>query len=126
MSSRHLQVLESRRLFAWGASAQLIDQDDAAAAFPNVTGQGVTVAVLDTGVDYNHPALGGGFGPGKKVKAGHDFVDNDGDPMDTFGHGTNTTGIIAADEFTINGETYRGVAPTPRSSRCASPTAPIP
>ena len=111
MSSRHAELLEPRRLFAWGASARLIDQDDAAVAFPNVTGQGVTVAVLDTGVDYNHPALGGGFGAGKKVKAGWDFVDNDGDPMDTFGHGTNTTGIIAANEFTISGETYRGVAP---------------
>ena len=96
---------------AWGAAPALIDQDTAAANFPTITGQGVTVAVMDTGVDYNHPALGGGFGAGHKVKAGFDFVDNDGDPMDTFGHGTNTTGIIAANEFTINGETYRGVAP---------------
>ena len=28
---------------------------------------GMTVAVIDTGVDYNNPALGGGFGPGAKV-----------------------------------------------------------
>ena len=108
---RLIEALESRRLMAWGAAPALIDQDDAAANFPTMTGTGVTVAVLDTGVDYNHPALGGGFGPGKKVKAGFDFADNDGDPMDTFGHGTNTAGIIAANEFTIDGNTYRGVAP---------------
>jgi hypothetical protein len=106
-----IEQLEPRTLMAWGASAQLMDQDVAAANFPTMTGQGVTVAVMDTGVDYSHPALGGGFGAGHKVKAGFDFVDNDGDPMDTFGHGTNTTGIIAANEFTVNGETYRGVAP---------------
>ena len=29
----------------------------------NVDGTGMTVAVIDTGVDYNNPALGGGFGP---------------------------------------------------------------
>ena len=33
-------------------------------------GAGVTVAVLDTGVDYRHPALGEGFGPGFKVIGG--------------------------------------------------------
>jgi hypothetical protein len=104
-----------------------MDQDDAAAKFPNITGQGVTVAVMDTGVDYNHPALGGGFGPGHKVKAGFDFADNDGDPMDTFGHGTNTTGIIAANEFTVDGNTYRGVAPGAEivALRIASGTEPV-
>src|SRR5437588_1224518 len=74
-------------------------------------GRGVTVAVIDTGIDYMHPALGGGFGPGYKVKGGFDFVDNDADPMDTFGHGTNVAGIIAADPFMVNGEQYSGIAP---------------
>ena len=67
-----LENLEPRRLMAWGAAPALIDQDTAAANFPNINGTGVTVAVMDTGVDYNHPALGGGFGAGKKVKAGFD------------------------------------------------------
>ena len=39
------------------------------------TATGMTVAVIDTGVDYNNPALGGGFGPGAKVIAGYDFAD---------------------------------------------------
>ena len=40
----------------------------------------MTVAVIDTGVDYNNPALGGGFGPGYKVIAGYDFADDTGQP----------------------------------------------
>ncbi|PFH91356.1 hypothetical protein COI44_01745 [Bacillus sp. AFS088145] len=61
-----------------------------------VTGKGVTVAVIDTGVDYDHPDLGGAFGPGHKVVGGYDFVNNDNDPMDDYGHGTHVAGIIAA------------------------------
>ncbi|HEY8452364.1 MAG TPA: protease inhibitor I9 family protein, partial [Natronosporangium sp.] len=51
------------------------------------TGAGVTVAVIDTGIDYTHPDLGGGFGPGHKVVAGYDVVNDDPDPMDDHGHG---------------------------------------
>ena len=40
----------------------------------NVNGSGMSVAVIDTGVDYNNAALGGGFGPGDKVIAGYDFA----------------------------------------------------
>lgn len=41
------------------------------------TGKGVKVAVLDTGVDYNHPDIKNAY------KGGYDFVDNDNDPMET-------------------------------------------
>ncbi|MBB4961792.1 S8 family serine peptidase [Micromonospora polyrhachis] len=58
-------------------------------------GGGVTVAVVDTGVDYRHPALGGGFGPGHKVAGGYDFVNDDADPMDDHSHGTHVAGIVA-------------------------------
>ncbi|NOU52241.1 S8 family serine peptidase [Pseudoalteromonas sp. JBTF-M23] len=60
------------------------------------TGLGVTVAVLDSGVDYTHPALGGCFGPACKVVGGYNFIDNNHDPMDENGHGTHVAGIIAA------------------------------
>ncbi|WP_329521476.1 S8 family serine peptidase [Spirillospora sp. NBC_01491] len=60
-------------------------------------GDGVTVAVVDTGVDYGHPDLGGGFGAGRKVVAGYDFVNGDGDPRDDNGHGTHVAGIVAGD-----------------------------
>jgi minor extracellular serine protease Vpr len=69
----------------------------------NITGKGVLVAVIDTGVDYTHPDLGGRFGV--KVVGGYDFADNDNDPMDKDGHGTMIAGIIAA-----NGS-IKGIAP---------------
>ncbi|MER5762991.1 S8 family serine peptidase [Streptomyces sp. NPDC002082] len=74
-----------------------------------VTGRGVTVAVIDTGVDYGHPDLGGGFGAGHKVVGGWDFVDNDADPMDDNGHGTHVAGIVAGKPAAAGGVT--GAAP---------------
>ncbi len=41
-----------------------------------LTGEGIKIGVLDTGVDYNHPDLKGVY------KGGYDFVDNDDDPME--------------------------------------------
>lgn len=70
-----------------------------------LTGKGVTVGVIDTGVDYTHPDLRRNYGGGR------DLVDNDTDPMETrtLGkatvHGTHVAGIIAA-----NGR-IKGVAP---------------
>ncbi|MBB5789962.1 S8 family serine peptidase [Jiangella mangrovi] len=58
-------------------------------------GTGTIVAVVDTGIDYTNPSLGGGFGEGHKVVAGHDFVNGDADPMDDNGHGTHVAGIVA-------------------------------
>ncbi|HEX2123307.1 MAG TPA: S8 family serine peptidase, partial [Thermoanaerobaculia bacterium] len=60
------------------------------------SGAGIVVAVIDTGIDYLHASLGGGFGAGFKVAGGHDFVNDDGDPMDDNGHGTHVAGTIAA------------------------------
>tara|TARA_B100000029_G_scaffold235347_2_gene232481 strand:+ start:4481 stop:6475 length:1995 start_codon:yes stop_codon:yes gene_type:complete len=60
----------------------------------NITGNGITIAIIDTGIDYNHPDLGGGFGEGKTVIGGYDFIDDDSDPMDELGHGTHIAGII--------------------------------
>ena len=59
-------------------------------------GSGIKIAVIDTGVDYNHPDLFG-FGSEGKVIGGYDFIDRDKDPLDTNGHGTEVAGIIAAD-----------------------------
>ena len=70
-----------------------------------VTGAGSEVAIIDTGIDYTHPDLGGCFGAGCKVVDGYDFVNDDADPWDDHGHGTHCAGIVAA-----NG-TVKGVAP---------------
>jgi subtilisin family serine protease len=77
-------------------------------AFTNTPyrGDGYSVAVIDTGIDYNNPNLGGGFGPGHRVIAGWNFVNNSTDPMDDNGHGTHVAGIIGSS----NGS-YSGVAP---------------
>ena len=67
--------------------------------FPNdlgYYGEGIKIAVIDTGVDHLHPDLFG-FGPGGKIVGGYNFVENDKMPVDTNGHGTEVTGIIAAD-----------------------------
>ncbi|MEM2923923.1 MAG: S8 family serine peptidase [Candidatus Nitrosocaldus sp.] len=69
-----------------------------------LTGEGIKVALIDTGVDYTHKDLYG-FGKDGKVIAGYDFLDKDDDPLDVDGHGTAVAGIIAAD-----GE-MKGIAP---------------
>jgi beta propeller repeat protein len=60
-----------------------------------LTGKDITIAIIDTGVDYTHTDLGGCFGNECKVIGGWDFVNEDGDPMDDQGHGTHVAGIVA-------------------------------
>lgn len=72
----------------------------------HLSGKGIKVGVIDTGIDYQHSDLQ------KNYKEGYDFVDKDQDPMETKGlgrrdtfHGTHVAGIIAADGR------MKGVAP---------------
>lgn len=88
-----------------------------------VDGTGLEVGVIDTGIDYTHPDLGGCFGPGCRVELGTDLVgddydaddpDNaepvpDDDPADCAGHGTHVAGIVGADRQAAEGVT--GAAP---------------
>jgi Subtilase family len=69
----------------------------------NVRGRGIVIAIIDTGIDYNHRALGRGFGLGKKVIGGWDFHNNDADPMDDYGHGTHVAGIAAGNSAPVIG-----------------------
>ncbi|XP_014555782.1 hypothetical protein COCVIDRAFT_38495 [Bipolaris victoriae FI3] len=83
-----------------------------------ITGKGVKIAIVDTGIDYTHPALGGCLGADCLVVGGYDFVGDayngsntpipGGDPKDCFGHGTHVAGIIAAQE---NKYGFIGAAP---------------
>ena len=85
-------------------------------------GSGIRVAVMDTGIDYHHPDLGGCFGAGCRVETGWDFVGDsfnadpdspsydpnpvpDPDPDDCQGHGTHVSGIVGANGTAV------GVAP---------------
>jgi subtilisin family serine protease len=87
-----------------------------------ITGKGFRVAIVDSGVDYTHPALGGCFGPGCLVEVGYDFTGDrfmpgsqpaepDEDPMDEcVGHGTHVAGTIAA-QLENNEYGFVGAAP---------------
>lgn len=58
---------------------------------------GVTVAVVDTGVNYNHADLSANvWTTAAYPNHGYDFVDDDDDPMDLNGHGTHVAGLIGA------------------------------
>jgi subtilisin family serine protease len=73
-------------------------------ACPANTGAGTTVAIIDTGVDLDHPDLAANV-----LLTGYDFVDYDVTPEDGNGHGTNVAGIAAA---ALNGIGVSGVAPS--------------
>ena len=63
----------------------------------------VKIAIVDTGIDYNHPDISANY-----ITGGHDWVNNDNDPMDDNNHGTHCAGIAAA--VMNNGVGIAGVA----------------
>ncbi|MFA5856266.1 MAG: S8 family serine peptidase [Candidatus Pacearchaeota archaeon] len=68
-------------------------------------GSGMKIAIIDTGINYTHPDLGGCIGINCKVIGGYDFVNYDTNPMDDHGHGTHCAGIAAGSGV------LKGVAP---------------
>ncbi|POW16235.1 hypothetical protein PSTT_01442 [Puccinia striiformis] len=81
--------------------------------------KGIKIAVIDTGCDCEHPALGKGFGKGFKIEKGYDFVGDayngtnspipDDNPCTRCAlHGTHIMGVLAANENTMG---FRGVCP---------------
>jgi subtilisin family serine protease len=103
----------------WGLPAM-----DVPEAWSTATGAGVTVAVVDSGVQADHPDLVGRIAtnPGETVNdtdddhdgkiddvSGWDFVQEDNVPQDGDGHGTHVSGTIAATNG--NGVGVTGVAP---------------
>ncbi|PHH64761.1 hypothetical protein CDD81_4023 [Ophiocordyceps australis] len=74
-----------------------------------LTGKGIKLAVIDTGIDYSNEALGGCFGPGCVVTFGYNFAQDSDDINDCHGHGTQVAGIIASRPNYFPG--FSGVAP---------------
>ena len=70
--------------------------------FNGVTGENVTIAVIDTGVDIHHNEFRG------RITTGYDFVDDDSIAHDGHGHGTHVAGTIAGanDGIGITGVAY--------------------
>jgi subtilisin family serine protease len=85
------------QVLPWG-----IDRVDAELSWGNSTGNGVKVAVVDTGIDFKHPDLAA------NVKGGVSFVTGSRGYMDDNGHGTHVAGTIAAANNDIG---VVGVAP---------------
>lgn len=56
----------------------------------DVTGKGVKLGIIDTGIDYDHHCLHNNF------RGGYNFVENSDDPFDDHGHGTHCSGIAGA------------------------------
>ncbi|KAI1380231.1 peptidase S8/S53 domain-containing protein [Hypoxylon crocopeplum] len=87
-----------------------------------IKGEGVKIGIVDTGVDYRHPALGGDFGPGFKIAGGWSWLADNGTAVesDNFlttcyngGHGTHVAGIVGMNPL-IDGDralNISGVAP---------------
>ncbi len=104
---RHACIVPNDSLFEdqWGLY-QANDVDiDAPEAWELSTGsESHLLAILDTGIDYNHDDLGHAFGsyPNSKIVGGYDFVNNDNNPMDDnldppyHSHGTSVAGVAAA------------------------------
>ncbi|MCW4049803.1 MAG: S8 family peptidase, partial [Candidatus Bathyarchaeota archaeon] len=92
-----VQITQEEEELPWGVAR--IDAND---VHPYNKGTGVKVAIIDTGIDYDHPDLVDNY------IEGYDFVNNDSDPMDDAGHGTHCAGIVAAEDNEIG---VIGVAP---------------
>ncbi len=107
-SKVYMSLYESVPLIQNGIVAGKLDEDGNDCMVSGkkcLTGEGVSIAIIDTGIDYTHPDLGGCFGEGCRVVGGYDFINYDDDPMDDHGHGTHCAGIAAG-----NG-VLNGVAP---------------
>ena len=93
--SRQEQVLDDDANAAMGVNQALWSRTSAGGK--KLDGTGTAIGIIDTGIDYMHPDLGGARFPSAKVVGGYDFADNDSNPMDVQGHGTHVAGIAAAD-----------------------------
>ena len=71
--------------------------------FAGIDGSGFSVAVIDTGVDIDHPAIAPNY------VAGYDFIDGDNNPDDLEGHGTHVSGTIGAIDEAIGVATDVGL-----------------
>jgi len=106
-------VVDDLQIFTMGEGEKLdwgVDRIDAdVVQESNNNGTGINVAIMDTGIDYNHPDLAANYAGGYDFGGNYSGAPNDADPMDFDGHGTHCAGIVAAVKG--NGIGVIGVAP---------------
>lgn len=74
------------------------------------TGQGVTIAVLDSGAEYGFNSLKKNTAMNHRILAWQDFVGEQAAPVDLHGHGSHVAGIIAGSDTGPDGQ-WNGIAP---------------
>jgi serine protease AprX len=81
----------------------------------NLTGSGIGVALIDSGVNAHPDLLTTGFLPFSRVVYNQSFVAGDSSTADAYGHGTHIAGLIAGDGLSSTGfifsQTFKGIAP---------------
>src|SRR5687768_1515420 len=122
-SSLGLESLEDRRLMAdapWGHWPTFLGMDKVFQQYPWLSGSNFNIAVIDKGIDYWHPALGGNQAQGvksPKIVNVADYRDGDADPFPdesevidkTSAHGTGVAGILVANPYDSGGKHYQGM-----------------
>lgn len=81
----NIEALKTKQIIPWG-----VESVNASALWPDVTGKGVKIAVLDSGFNYSHPDFG------KNIRDGYNAMDPGKPIIDDYGHGTLICGVIAA------------------------------
>jgi len=116
-----LDPLEPRRLMAYGDWPVLLNLDDVWTQYPWLNGGTNSIAVVDKGIDYFHPQLGGNQGAGTvapRIVNVFDYRDNDNTPFPSesdvtdpsSAHGTGVAGLLIAVPWTDgNFDSQQGV-----------------
>lgn len=92
-----INLLKTQQMIPWGVKSV-----NAPVLWTETTGKGVKVAIMDSGIDFQHPDLG------SSINQGYNAIDPSTLPNDDYGHGTLVGGIIAAKNNSIG---VVGVAP---------------
>ncbi len=95
--SLDIDLLRTQQIIPWGVKSV-----NAPSIWAKTTGKGIKIAILDSGIDFQHTDLG------SNIKQGYNAIEPNTLPNDDYGHGTLVAGIIAAKNNSVG---VVGVAP---------------